>query len=326
MLQKSEFEYLKNEILSGEKSRILAAISLGRDAELPIDAFYTDILSICNFLEAHTKKLYSLPQLRDRLKTEGLNLSALGLNHLPKCFEVLADLTDKVDLSRNDFSEMPTLLLKFKRLRELNLSGNLLRKLPLEFENFKQLELLDLSNNIMMQLPEPISKFQNLKILKLSCNNNNYFSNKTLPKTECLHINYLRTMPLSDLVLEMHTLKKLYLEGIAELPANISKLKNLEELYIERSGIEDLPDELSEISSLKILSLCNLQLLNRLPEVVFKLENLEMLDLAQSPIRELPARLRLMKKLKKINILGCADEKTLEIWRKRCESWGMVVR
>jgi len=316
---------IKNEILSGDEKRIALALRLARDFDFEADGFYASVLEICSFLEHKNKKLYSLPGLKTEIEANGLMLNNMNLQSIPSYFSAFCDLTDRIDISNNAFSEFPTVLLDFKQLKQLNLSNNKLTKLPESFGNFTMLESLDISANLFVKLPAILAQIDTLKSLTVDCSNPLYFQH-TLPKyLEKLSLNFSKTISFPEAIYTCTSLKIIELEGISELPEAIKNLENLEVLCIRRAGLETLPDSISDLKNLKKLSLCNLLLLNKIPDVVFKLQNLEALDLSGSPLLELPAKLRQMKNLKSINISGCSDDITLGHWKKRCESWGIEI-
>jgi hypothetical protein len=63
--------------------------------------------------------------------------------------------------------------------------------------------------------------------------------------------------------------------------------------------------------------------MNSLPDIIFDMGILQHLDLSGTSLSVLPSSLRFLHNLKTIKLDGCSDEKTLELWKKRCESWGI---
>jgi Leucine-rich repeat (LRR) protein len=314
---------IKNEILSGDEKRIAFALRRARDFDFDADKFYASVLEICSFLEHTNKRLYSLPGLNSEIETLGLMLNNMNLYDIPNYFSAFCDLTDRIDISNNAFSEFPTVLLEFRQLKQLNLSKNMLTKLPQSFSNFTQLEALDISTNLFVKLPAMLAQIDTLKSLTVNCSNTLYFQ-PALPKNlEKLGVNFTKTISFPEALYACTSLKIIELEGISELPEAIKKLEKLEVLSIRRAGLETLPESISALTNLKKLTLSNLCLLNKLPDVIFELQNLEALDLSGSPLLELPAKLRQMKNLKSINISGCSDDITLGHWKNRCKSWGI---
>lgn len=316
---------IKKEILSGEENRIILALRRGRMLGYDTDKYYSSLLEICSFLEDKNKQLYSISVLKTELKTKGLKLNGMKLQSLPDCFAALSDMTDSIDISQNEISELPLALYEFKHLKKLNLSDNKLRELPGSFAQFASLEELNLSANLFLKLPDILSKFETLKSLKVDVANPSFFKFGLPKNIEQLYLNFFKTISFPENLVICNKLKVLVLEGISELDAEVVKLHSLEKLHIERSGLETLPDFISNLSNLKALSLCNLLMMNKIPEVIFKLQNLEVLDLSGTPILELSAKIRLMKNLKYIKFSGCNDKDTLLHWKKRAKSWGLIV-
>jgi hypothetical protein len=117
-------------------------------------------------------------------EANGLMLRNMNLKSIPACFAALCDLADRIDISKNDFSEFPIVLLEFKQLKKLNLSDNKLTKLPDSFINFKLLEELDLSANFFVKMPEILSEIKFLKSLKVKCANPLFFKGSFPEKIE----------------------------------------------------------------------------------------------------------------------------------------------
>jgi Leucine-rich repeat (LRR) protein len=189
MKQPFDSDDIKNEILSGEESRIALAISRGRKFGFDADNFYAALIDVCNFLENKKRKLYSIPGLAKEISNNGLDISALNLTEIPTSFAVLNEMTKSADLSNNEFSEFPTAILGFVKIQKLNLSNNRLNKLPTGFVDYSNLEELDISGNLFTQLPELLTKMSSLRSLKLSCSNEIFFKGKDLKSIENLSIN-----------------------------------------------------------------------------------------------------------------------------------------
>ena len=318
-----DIDHIKNEILSGEESRIYRALAQGRAVGFDADKYLDDLLEICNFMETKRKKLYSLPRLKAEISGYGLDLNGLNLEQLPSCFGALNEMAEIVDLSNNQFTEFPKIILEFKKLKRLNLSGNQLINFPEAFAAFHSLTALDLSSNHFVQLPKVLEKLDKLKVLSINCRHDLFFEACDLKKLEKLHIVLGKNVKFPEAIFDFTSLKILHLEGISAVHASMHKLHYLEELIIENAGIENLVGAILKLPNLKKLRLCKLVLMNELPELIYDLNSLEELDLSDTPLKELPARLRHLKNLKRIQLKGCSDEKTLELWKKRCESWGI---
>lgn len=74
--------------------------------------------------------------------------------------EVEADLVYNLDLSNQNLTELPRIVLSYKNLRTLNLSNNRITQLPIEIRFLSQLNTITLSNN-------PINDQQRADIRKL---------------------------------------------------------------------------------------------------------------------------------------------------------------
>jgi len=85
-------------------------------------------------------------------------------------------------------------------------------------------------------------------------------------------------------------------------------LPNLKEMNIDYCDMEELPDGLSDIVSLKKLSITNCHELSKLPKGIGKLVNLEALRLSScTKLKELPESITSLDKLKFLDISNCAS-------------------
>lgn len=92
-------------------------------------------------------------------------------------------------------------------------------------------------------------------------------------------------------------------EGIAELPAAIGALANLQTLSISDNQLSKLPQEVSELTSLKELYLADNQL-TEVPKEITGLKNLEVLDLSRNQISEVPPEITELGNLQWLALSG----------------------
>lgn len=322
-MEKLNEETLKLMILSGEESKINLALQMSRNFGFNLDNFYKALSELHNFYEHHKKRIYTFNSLYQEIKDHGILLSGLNLNELPESLTIFSEIIFNINISQNNFSEIPSVLYVFHKLNSLNISSNKIRNLPIKFFNLKEIKSLNISNNLILKLPKKIFELDTLRHLSVSSINPEFFPNGINNfQLQTFEIDCVNTFTVPSSIFEIKSLKVLKLEGIAELPNSIAEASNLEKLTISRSGIENLPDKISNLKFLKTLELSDLKLLVEFPKVIFELESLETLNLKNSPINELPSSIRRLKNLKTIIIDGCASLEKVKHWKKRIESWG----
>jgi internalin A len=187
-----------------------------------LDLSYTDILEIRSL--SGMKRLTSL-------------FLASVREHADGDFSPLSELTQltTLDLSRNDFDEIPTFLPQLKNLIDLDLSHNELTDIS-RVAGLTQLTRLDLSENTELEVTDSLSSLVNLLVLGLSYTAADF-------------------SPLSKLT----KLTELSLRGIEELDDEAAAdleplfgLPNLVGLDLRECPIIDLPNELLKMTQLVI--------------------------------------------------------------------------
>lgn len=134
----------------------------------------------------------------------------------------------KLNLSYNYISEIPSNILILNNLKELNLSDNMIRSFPKELCLLSRLQKLDLSNNSINNIPNEIYKLINLEFLDLS---KNYIIHVPI---ELSLLNHLKVLSLSHNYIE-------------KFPKELRKLE-LDEVYLSHNKLSSLK------SSQKIVS------------------------------------------------------------------------
>lgn len=89
------------------------------------------------------------------------------------------------------------------------------------------------------------------------------------------------------------------LSGKQELPSEIGKLKNLEELNLTLQDLKKLPSEFTQLANLKILDI-SYNDFESFPTEIFSCEHLDSLDLKLSHITAVPNEISKLKNLKKL--------------------------
>lgn len=172
-----------------------------------------------------------------------------------------------IDSDVNDFSNVNELTIRKVSLNDLGL-----KELPAEITSIDSLEDLSLSVNKGMDFSNSFSKLKNPEALKklslVNCGLN------SLPKE----------------ILRFTNLEKLYIGGNPNLDPKqtielLSKLKNLNELWIQGNEWEYLPDNFSELRSLKLLY-AKRNKISVLPESINELDSLKKIFIYDNPVAQ----------------------------------------
>lgn len=228
------------------------------------------------------------------------NLTALRYftisnNQITALPEELGELANLVQLyvgKNKGLAKLPESTTKLEKLYDLQLNG--CENLDLE-DTFTKLASLPKLQKIWMKkmgkpvnLPENVGKLTTVKALFLD---DNTFEAGELSK-------------LFDKVSTMAALRTLSITGskLTSIPANVSKVKNLEYLYCYRNNLKTLPGTIGQLSKLKSLSVSSNKDFNALPATIGALRNLERLELSYTAIAVLPATINGLKQLKTLDI------------------------
>lgn len=188
-----------------------------------------------------------------------LNLEGNNLQKTPDLSANFPDL-EKLNLSANQFKDLPTGIKKLHKLSILKLTENHGIKIS-SFEDLPlSLQWLDLSSCDLTMLPENIASLKELKHLALVENNI-----EVLPETFA-ELSALEFLDLSY-------------NYLGHFPASISSLSHLQELYLNHTGINNWSDLEEDLKELKILSLSN-NPISVFPKMLQKMTQLESLDLS----------------------------------------------
>ena len=97
---------------------------------------------------------------------------------------------------------------------------------------------------------------------------------------------------------ERDAVRELYLYSnmMASVPQSITMLRNLEELWLDRNNISELPSFLTQLTALKFLSCLSNRLVS-VPRQASRLVNLEQLYLRNNQLSSVPAPLVNLTKL-----------------------------
>jgi len=176
--------------------------------------------------------------ISERIEEEGLcneiySLTSLNFLEINRtCLNILsADLGNLVNLTN------------------LVLHGNKLETLPESIKNLKKLKFLDISSNDINTLPDEIGQLTELESFNVNCNNLNDFPD------------------VGDL-LNLHILDISHNELCAFPDGIISTaMSHLAQIIVSDNIIEEIPSELSDLPSLKLLDVSNNKITTIPPEL-----------------------------------------------------------
>ncbi len=228
-----------------------------------------------------------------RDKLEELELSGMGLTHVPREIFQLTSLTN-LDLSNNDLSNLPREIFQLTSLTHLDLSNNDLSSLPREIFQLTSLTHLNLSNNDLSSLLPQIRQLTSLTHLDLSSNSLSSLRPQIFQLNNLTHL-FLRSNSLKSLppqIRQLTNLTHLFLSNnfLSDLPLEIGQLTNLTYLFLSNNDLSSLPLEIAQLTKLTELDLSNNDL-SSLPPQIRKLTNLTELDLSFNNLSSLPPQI-----------------------------------
>ena len=229
-------------------------------------------LSFSNIYIEGLKGLLSMPSTVNRLQfLEEISIQGKDIYELPEEVTLLTNVK-KISIIDTNITQLPENIGNLVNLEELDLEFNQLKDLPGSIQNLKKLKSLNIRNNSFTQFPDIICELDSLVELKIG---------KEIDEYE---------------------------EGESEIlintaPNNLSKLKNLERLLIQKGSFETLDPDICKISSLKYLSIYSSNL-KELPMNIGELTNLETLTVMYCEVQNLPLSITQCKKLKDLCLLG----------------------
>ncbi|XP_052739378.1 leucine-rich repeat-containing protein 40 isoform X1 [Bicyclus anynana] len=204
-----------------------------------------------NRLEELPKEFYNLTELR------WLSISHNVLRKIEPDFGDLVML-NFLDLSHNKLSVLPPGMGYLVRLVELNLSHNELLELPPDIVNLRDLKKLNVSNNNLKRLPT-LGELRKMEILDANHNNIEElpdFYGCTALKEIYIANNYIKVIT-EEFCDQMQQLNVLNIRDnkIEELPENISLLKTLKRFDLSNNNLNKLPKNLGLLSQLQSISM-----------------------------------------------------------------------
>ena len=165
--------------------------------------------------EGFAKKLNGLQKRR---QFRGIRLHAVDLEDLPADFASCASWMKSLQLSCNDFTTLPEVILKLKNLEELIIWGHELEDLP-DLRPLKKLWRLDIGNSTKMKtIPESVCQNDQLKELRIGNGK-------------------IRKVP--DAIAGMTSLERFGMQSanVRKLPNAFFELPAIEEVRVRYSGV-----------------------------------------------------------------------------------------
>ena len=268
---------------------------------------------ISNWIEKFVSEIGIVPEEARFI----LDLEALFANGRQK-YEINLDIYDYCESIRNVKEGSPWLVIKNKRIEELNFNyfnWTFLKQVPDSYNSLSKLAYLDLffaylkgSNFIPdepAEIPESIGSLKSLKNLNLSRNKlkNIPESVGSLASLECLDLSHNE------------------LESVSK---SIGLVKSLQFLNLSHNNIPYFPHFICSLYGLENLNLSHNKLQN-VPESIGNLTLLKKLDLSQNNIQELPESIKNLKQLKSLRLSNNKIIKISNSLKSFLDSMGLSV-
>jgi Leucine-rich repeat (LRR) protein len=189
-----------------------------------------------------------------------------------------------LQLQDNKITELPEIFHKFTSITSINLSNNKISSLPLSFSELRNVKILEIKGNSLSNLPN-LSKLESLNFLDASENKIENFP--ILPFTLLNSDGSSKMNDNMDKNTSKSNLDRLYLGNnrirIIDTESLLSNIY-ITELQIHNNSLTEIPEEVGELSQLKVLDVSNNNL-DGLPSVLGFMSALQKLSLEGNPIR-----------------------------------------
>lgn len=245
--------------------------------------------------------LFSKKEIEQPLKVKILDLSHKSLKELPSELVKFKNL-EEIDLSENpdlDLFESFQLLRKFKKLKSLDLS-RVYASIPDNISTLVSIKELDLEKNELTSIPEGVKKLIRLRKLTLWDNKISNISLQPgdLPKLEEIELglNELTAFPDDLSLIPNLKIISFYHNSISHISPGIKKLLRIDKLDLRGNKLSSLPDEFGELKTIRKLDLRENQLTSITP--LLNLIGLEELDIAENKIEEISDKISRLTNLK----------------------------
>lgn len=242
-------------------------------------------------IDFSNSNIFNITGIEVFTNAEKLNLSGNEISELPTEIGNLTKLIE-IDLSYNKITSLPESIGQLSNLLVLNINNNMLISLPDGIYNLENLESLKLENNQLKSLSEDIEKLSKLKFLSLKSNweleqvplNIVKMSNLYSLDLSLLGLNYL-----PEGVYDLPNLRSLDLtfNDLSTLPPGVTNLENLTDLVLKGNNFTTLPDNIGNLQELNNLDISVNELI-ALPEGISNLSKLTFLDASYNQITTIP--------------------------------------
>ena len=195
-----------------------------------------------------------------------------------------------LDLSEQNIYYLPDQLTQCRQLQYLSLKNNHLQAINPKLSSCLDLKKIDLSSNGFQKIPQGLIHLEQVQSLDLSDNQLN-----NLPQ-DFQQLTGLQSLDLSN----MHPAMALYNNHFESIPKVLFKMTSLKKLFLEKLALQTIPLSISQIDSLRVLSLNgnrSLQL-EQVFETLRRTPQLQALDLSFIGRRQLPSSVSKLSHLK----------------------------
>ncbi len=291
----SPVKILGPEICQLKSLETLIYNSSDTSAKLP-----SEIQSLSNLTSLTTSNI--IPEINKLSHLRILNLSLANESELTNFQKIdFSNFPELESLSIwfgnfNTTGEIFTGLAQLTRLKELSLTNantHILNRLP----SLASLETLAI-NGLTGELPLDFNAFENLKTIGI----------KRAPELE--------QIPLSLYQLKNLTKLSIISTGLAAIDENISNLKQLTELNLGHNKLRKLPDALTRLDKIEILSFTRNFDLELLPENLGDLTSLKRLSAESCQINHIPESAMSLNKLEVLSLKNNEIAVLPENWSK----------
>lgn len=236
-------------------------------------------------LHISDNEIKDLSLLGSLAKLVDLGLAEMGLRKIPDVVLQIRGLRI-LGICDNDISNISSLK-KLPLLEELYVGSNRIKKIPNELTKLKSLRLLDITQNNFLTDVSVVGKLSGLEELLMGHS----------PDCNEIPAAVFELGKLKKLTLHLSTDRGDRLVGLT----CVSKLQDLEELWIVGACMEALPPEFCELKKLRVLKLTSNESLSDI-EALHDLPALVELDLHKCALRKIPAGFSSLTALKKLDI------------------------